>query len=226
MSHSNCDQEDRRRLAFRFSLWQLFVVMTVTPVSLVVSQGLATAMMPVNRWSYVTEGLRRDIGLLTKIHVDFDTDSKRDVDSLNAWLRGASIRYGELEHPGTDPWGNPYQCVATPKGPNDERVPYGHVLEWGEPFLWPSNGIADGDTAENACFGFFAFGEDGITNSNGNDPDDLNSWDFKSGRFYRDRRAQHQRDEHNLKTAQIFCILFAMSCCLACVANRNKRSVV
>ena len=36
-------------------------------------------------------------------------------------------------------------------------------------------------------FGFCLKGEDGVSTSRGNDPDDVNSWDFQSAQYYRDR---------------------------------------
>jgi hypothetical protein len=43
--------------------------------------------------------------------------------------------------------------------------------------------------------GIYSTGRDGISQTQGNDPDDLNSWDERPGAYYRAEIAEHDRKQ-------------------------------
>lgn len=65
-----------------------------------------------------------------------------------------------------DPWGNPYRFVKNIQLENGETVP----------------------------FGVYSLGSDQMSESCGNDPDDLNTWDESTGEFY---NKQWEKEIHN-----------------------------
>ena len=85
------------------------------------------------------------------------------VEYVNSYLAGSSDPddlLWLLSQP-VDLWGQPYKCRR-------------HIV------------MPDGTVTES---GIYSLGEDGISTSNGNDPDDLNSWDEQCYSFYRRRDA-------------------------------------
>ncbi len=62
-----------------------------------------------------------------------------------------------VEHPGLDPWQQPYRCVRNLR-------------------------LEDGSLVE---LGVYSVGKDGISETQGSDPDDLNSWSEHQGDYYR-----------------------------------------
>jgi len=83
------------------------------------------------------------------------------VDAINDWLAGelspAHPLAGELEEsPRKDPWQNAYRCIQ-----------FGHAYH-GEP----------------RTLGVYSMGRDGVSKTNGNDTDDLNSWNSDSIQWY------------------------------------------
>ena len=82
-------------------------------------------------------------------------------DVINQWLAGQlpannPATQALREHPGLDPWGNPYRCVRNVK--------------------LPEGGMQS--------IGVYSMGRDGVSETNGNDPDDLNSWDRDCSDWY------------------------------------------
>ena len=85
-----------------------------------------------------------------------------DVDTVNAWLAGdVSEEEQPLlgPQPELDAWKHPYRCVRDIRGADEAQI----------------------------AVGAYSLGEDGVSNSNGNDPDDLNSWDPDCFEIYANR---------------------------------------
>jgi hypothetical protein len=74
-----------------------------------------------------------------------------------------------------DPWGSPYKCVRNRTLDNGTVVP----------------------------MGIFSMGRDGVSRSEGNDPDDLNSWDARSGDYYRLEIAAANRKQYAIEGAYL-----------------------
>jgi len=82
-----------------------------------------------------------------------------------------------------DPWGNPYQIVEL-----DRRGMYG----------LPST------------FHVYSLGEDGKSDSSGNDPDDINSWNFDVEKHYGRRVAARHARESLWRTLWLTPIVYAV----------------
>jgi hypothetical protein len=72
-----------------------------------------------------------------------------------------------VERQDLDPWGNPYRCVQNLSRQDGMRVPVG----------------------------VFSTGRDGVSQTQGNDADDLNSWDDQTDSFYRAEIAEYDRKQ-------------------------------
>jgi hypothetical protein len=93
------------------------------------------------------------------------TGSKKQFDeaTINPWLAQRLPRSHQIwqqlrEHPGVDPWGQPYRYIR-------------------------NRHLTDGTVVE---LGVYSTGQDGVSETDGNDADDLNSWSEKQGQYYRD----------------------------------------
>ena len=84
-----------------------------------------------------------------------------------------------------DPWGNEYQICELQN--------------------------VDQQLAGDCPFHVYTLGEDGITRTDGNDPDDINSWNLDSGRFYARRVARHWESEKLWQTVWTTPILLALA---------------
>jgi hypothetical protein len=83
------------------------------------------------------------------------------VDAINDWLAGELSPDHPLatelrESPHKDPWKNPYRCIR-------------FVHTYGD---------------ETRALGIYSMGRDGVSKTNGNDLDDLNSWNWESHQWY------------------------------------------
>jgi len=83
------------------------------------------------------------------------------VDAINDWLAGGlspdhSLAKELRESPHKDPWKHPYRCIR-----------FVHTY--------------DGETRK---LGVYSMGRDGASKTNGNDRDDLNSWNLESHHWY------------------------------------------
>ena len=89
------------------------------------------------------------------------------INLLNDWISETLLGDHPLtrctDHRRLDPWGNPYRCVLR-KEINPQQP-----------------------------FGFYSAGSDGVSQSDGNDADDLNSWDPNCRRFYLRRIEDNRR---------------------------------
>ena len=86
-----------------------------------------------------------------------------------------------------DPWGNPYQFAELE-----------HSIEG-----YKSNVHA------------YSLGEDGITKTAGNDPDDINSWNYDRRKFYGARLLREERKRYALRTIWLTPLIYLailMSC--------------
>ena len=75
----------------------------------------------------------------------------------------------------------------------DEFTTYTSTIDkvWGRPVYVVSDTIPDRDgDGFGGGRGFYVVGEDGISNSNGNDPDDINSWGKNSHVYYYKKESQ------------------------------------
>lgn len=109
------------------------------------------------------------------------------VDEINQWLASSlplSLNLIEQEdneyQRGMDPWGRSYHCVFNVK-------------------------LHDGSVQP---IGFYSAGEDGYSESNGNDPNDINSWDTKRGEFYLRRGKFRERKENCILGAMLTPVVF------------------
>lgn len=103
---------------------------------------------------------------------------------------------GSLESP--DPWGHRYQIRKIGQ-PNREL--------------------------QTACpFHVFSFGKDGVTQSDGNDLDDINSWDAESHRFYTRRVASYWESEKLWQTVWTTPILLALAWLVKAGINQNSQA--
>ena len=93
-----------------------------------------------------------------------------------------------------DSWGNPFQIVQLDM-PNDEFTHNVHA---------------------------YSFGEDGISKTNGNDPDDINSWNYCRTRYYGQRIQSYFRKRDLLRTLWLTPIVF----CTILLANRLLISMI
>ncbi len=106
------------------------------------------------------------------------------VDSLQRWTEGKTLQTDPPELQGTsvallDPWGNPFQVV--------ERSSH--------------NGRRQ--------FAVYSLGRDGMSQTNGNDPDDINSWSEDPVAYYQ-REAQAESQLYRLRcTIPLVCCLYA-----------------
>lgn len=71
----------------------------------------------------------------------------------------------------------------------------------GTPIYVVSNSILSNDGVIEGR-GFYLVGEDGVSSSHGNDPDDINSWDRKSGSYY-DEKGSTLRFIRNVSIASV-----------------------
>ncbi len=165
----------------RFSLRTLMLLFPALIVSYGLAYGcaLATQTRHTLSPSYWSE-CKRDL-LITQFNSCEQTGrggaNATRVDNINRWFRNElsqlppSYRHLELGSrlERIDRWGNPYRCVLIEQ--------------------------------ENVCapefptqmLGFYSCGEDGISHTKGNDPDDLNSWNRISGELYEERESFRER---------------------------------
>jgi hypothetical protein len=117
----------------------------------------ATYMFDVAQWNAVV--------VLDQIQWSefFHKHTPHDEATINDWLAqrlppSHQIWQQLREHPGVDPWGQPYRCIR-------------------------NRHLTDGTLVE---LGVYSIGRDGVSESQGNDPDDLNSWNKDPNKYYRD----------------------------------------
>ncbi|GEM_PF-4288213 len=106
------------------------------------------------------QSISRDVIATCRMH-DQGELSDSSLDDINDWLAGdlssdSPLAKDLLESPGKDPWGNPYRCIR-----------YRHSY-----------------MDETRTVGFYSTGQDGVTNTSGNDADDLNSWNPECRQWY------------------------------------------
>jgi len=118
-------------------------------------------LSPHDKWEVARTGVHNISRRVTNAcMVQEETDVS--VDAVNDWLAGelspADPLAEELgESPHKDPWQNPYRCIR---------------------FVHTYYG-------ESRTFGVYSMGRDGVSKTNGNDTDDLNSWNSESHQWYR-----------------------------------------
>jgi hypothetical protein len=122
-------------------------------------------------------------------------------DEINQWFAGTL----NPNHPATkdfsyfdsrlDPWGHPYRCVSPKASP-------------------------DGQSTHDV--GVYSMGQDGVSESNGNDPDDINSWDDHHRRFYLDQIATRKRTENVSVTIVLMPVIYACVLWAESVARRMR----
>jgi hypothetical protein len=114
---------------------------------------------------------------------------RASIAEVNAWFSRSLSRDHPLHEWGADyhsvdPWGNPYVCLRQPEHDEDGLLPRQ----------------------------VYSNGRDGLSNSGGNDPDDLNSWDDGSPDFYRNENGNKARQTWVLKSLLVLPLVFP--CCI------------
>ncbi len=98
------------------------------------------------------------------------------ISEFNRWFQGKPIQRRSLQsflqnyfYEPTDGWGNAFVCVALVEG-----------------------NVPDPSIEKSSRDGFYSRGEDGVSKSNGNDPDDLNSWNSTTEYYQQLTSKRHQ----------------------------------
>lgn len=159
-------------MKLKFSLAQLLLVFPAFSIAWFLALHL-----PATRYSgyhlRVDDEVRFRVRLLDSVCDEYPMTEHE----INQWLSGkldpnhpAMTRLqwykgGDVFFP-LDQWGNPYRCV------------FGKFRRPGIDRLY--------------TIGIYSMGEDGISLSNGNDPDDINSWSDWPGYFYYQRFAEEE----------------------------------
>lgn len=135
-------------------------------------------------------------------HIEFTDDSHQgkpvSVDAINQWLAGKL----PANHP-----------LARRLREPPKKDP------WGNPYRCVRR--FDG---ERESFGVYSTGRDGVTKSEGNDADDLNSWNDDCYRWYVRDVAQQDRLHYALQGAVFAAIFFSGAMGCACFVRRLRRS--
>ena len=77
-------------------------------------------------------------------------------------------------------------------------------FRWGRPPIYVVNPeLPDG-------FGFYLLGEDGVSATQGDDPDDINSWNKRSHHFYHKQRMRRKQMEPLRATALVTVVVFGL----------------
>lgn len=138
------------------------------------------------RWAQAVNQLN---GVALDIDHRFAPHRRTTVDCVQRWINGQPLQSDPHEFqmaspPENDPWGNPLQAV--------ERI----------------------DDAGTRRIAVFSLGRDGASATNGEDPDDINSWADDPVAYYQ-REAQHESRMHHLScTIPLACVLYAPMCFL------------
>jgi hypothetical protein len=99
------------------------------------------------------------------------------VDAINAWLAKKPLNDPRARQAlrddsvELDPWGNPYHCGR------DMELVDGRVIP----------------------IGIYSLGEDGLSQTQGNDSDDINSWDENAGAYYRTKIRESNRKQYAIE---------------------------
>jgi hypothetical protein len=109
---------------------------------------------------------------------DIDQNNVINADVVNQWFEqslpaGHSAWRLLVEKPCLDRWGNPYRCVQN----------------------------VTTDAGSHSALGVYSTGRDGESKTNGNDPDDLNSWNEYPDKFYRAELRSADRKEFAIQGA-------------------------
>jgi hypothetical protein len=117
-----------------------------------------------------------------------------DSDEVNSWLLGqpSVLTLVIGVPPPIDPWGRNYRSVKHCNTTNGE-----------------------------AQYHFFSLGEDGASQSGGNDRDDINSWSATSGEFY----VRRQMRKKIRVSVEIACVLGAGFVAIIGLASRTVKSL-
>lgn len=155
----------------RFTLKQLLLIFPAYVVTFVVYWFLWVGVSHPNDIGRVQDALRT-----TRYSKQFIDDAEKDRgrqfpdDAIAGWLAGENDLAGlspfqDLAECRVDPWGHSYRFVRR---------------------------LSD---AAGGSIGVYSVGEDGVSLTEGNDSDDVNSWNPASRSYYFDRAAQQQRQE-------------------------------
>ena len=151
----------------RISLRNLLLIFPAFFISVFLAPFLELPVCILYRWQMTLMGAQR-----LQQHLDWELsvhcDEELWMEAINNSLAGKPVHDDRFkwvyygDPPEFDSWRNPYRCV----------------------YLGNENG--------RNKLGVYSTGADGVSTSHGNDPDDLNSWDPKSGLLYR-RQIDHAR---------------------------------
>ncbi len=183
--------------AMRFSLRTLMLMFTLFAVAYVIA------------WMYLRSEFEQRIDLATyiqdlkslKVHAAWmkfgrDTENKPfPLSIINESLADSDFYYGQQLRPRAaergllfrrDQWGRPFVAVAL----NEIGDPCPEILE-------------------SKVIGYYSFGQDGKSETFGNDPDDLNSW-RPSTEFYLQQAKQQASDRARKEALGIACVPLAV----------------
>lgn len=112
------------------------------------------------KWEVARTGVR-DISRRVTDACRMQDETDVSVETINDWLVGELSPDHPLaaelrESPRKDPWKNPYGCIR-------------FVHTYGD---------------ETRALGIYSMGRDGVSKTNGNDMDDVNSWNWQSHQWY------------------------------------------
>lgn len=138
--------------------------------------------------------------VVSDIEYRFIPDRRLTVDAVQRWIEGKAIYSDPQVLHGSppmqaDPWGKPLQVV--------ERL----------------------DDDGRKRFAAYSFGRDGISDTDGNDPDDINSWSDNPVAYYQ-REAKRDSQIYRLQRAiPLGCILYAPMFFLLRTKKKTEPSV-
>ena len=115
-------------------------------------------------------------------------------------------RWADIVHD-CDQWGNKYQLVEHDE--HDESWPPSPSRDETQVHEFPSP------------YHVYSFGEDGKSDTNGNDPDDINSWNYDRNTFYGRQIANEMKRKYLWRTLWLTPIIYLALCV---VVHRFKSS--
>lgn len=165
----------------RFSLRTLLLMFPALIVSYALAYGCASRMQTRHTvgptvWSESRKSLNLIQSNSFHSQAAFGASNASHAQLVNKWFRGEINQLPQnLKRIGLetldrqDIWGKPFCCVLL-----QDESPYnpGSLIRY---------------------LGFYSCGEDGLSQSAGNDPDDLNSWNRMSGDIYFQRQLEKER---------------------------------
>ncbi|MCA9265743.1 MAG: hypothetical protein KDA60_17900 [Planctomycetales bacterium] len=168
----------------RFSIGHLLLVFPAFFLATFIAEWWDSQTLVTYRFTIALNEIRKIQFQLKWAH-DLRDNSEITEDVVNQWLAGSlpdthPAAHDLYESPGFDPWGSPYKCL---------------------PNVQLSNGVVQ-------PFGVYSMGRDSESESNGNDPDDLNSWNEDCYQWYVNDITQRNRRRIGIYGAMITPVVY------------------